>query len=82
MTPRELTALINGAVARAEASRDQAVWLAWHVASLSRAKRIPKLKQLLSRKKRKRQPQTWREQLAIAHLLNAAFGGETKVKDG
>ncbi|MGE4339148.1 MAG: hypothetical protein AB7E55_24710 [Pigmentiphaga sp.] len=42
-------------------------WLAWHVAALQRADKLPKLKTLLHREKSQApQRKSWQEQLAIA----------------
>ena len=47
MTPRETTLAIEGAVWRYEREHQQVAWLAWHVAALGRAKRLPSLRRLL-----------------------------------
>lgn len=39
-----------------------AAWLAWHVAALTRAKKLPRFDQFLPSKK-KEQAETWQEQL-------------------
>ncbi len=47
LTPRELSATIEGAVWRAKRDRERDVALAWHTVALDRRKRLPTLKQLL-----------------------------------
>lgn len=48
MTPRETKMAIEAAIWRDERQQRQALSLAWHTAALSRAKRLPSLKRLLS----------------------------------
>ncbi len=47
LTPAETLAAIDAAVWRAEQAQQRDVTLAWYVAGLQRAKRLPKLKSLL-----------------------------------
>jgi hypothetical protein len=63
-TPREAEARIRGAVMRLEREHDGRAWLAWHTAYLPSAKRRPKLKDLMTKRKPRRQ--TVEEQIAIA----------------
>lgn len=46
--------------------QNERAWLAWHVAALSRTKKLPDFKRLQVQKPRK--PQTWQEQLEIAKM--------------
>ena len=46
MTPRETVMAIEAAAWRAEQAQRGRAWLAWHVAALSRAKRMPPLARL------------------------------------
>ena len=46
-TPREIYATIQAAAWRLEQEHKRDVWLAWHVAALSRARRLPPLARLL-----------------------------------
>ena len=77
LTPRELALWLKG---RAQAKTDHwrmTMWGAWHIAAYSRAKKLPKLEPILRRMggaKRKRQ--TVEQQVALAEMLNAAFGGK------
>lgn len=50
LTPRETFMAIAAAVWREKRAREMDVALAWYIASLSRAKRLPPLKQLLKAK--------------------------------
>lgn len=56
-------------------------WLAWHVAALSRTKKLPKLESLFA-KTRRRKDQTPEQMLSMIRTLNAAFGGVVKEKKG
>lgn len=47
MTPNETLATIEARAWRAEQEGQRDLWLAWHIAALSRAKRLPSLKRLL-----------------------------------
>jgi len=51
--------------------------LAWHIAALSRQRRLPPLKSLITIKRERRQ--TWQEQLAIMKALTKA---NTERKNG
>lgn len=66
-TFREVAACIEE---RGEADRlehNDRAWMAWHIAALSRMKKLPKLAELLikPRKAQPVRPQTWQEQQAI-----------------
>jgi hypothetical protein len=47
MTPREIQAAIEADIWRRELVHRRDAWLAWHVAALSRAKRLPPLQRML-----------------------------------
>ena len=47
MTPRETNAAIEAFAWRVEREHRRDAWLAWHVAALSRARRLPPLRRLL-----------------------------------
>ena len=49
MTPREVVAYSRGVAQRDAMQQRLALAAAWHVAALSRAKRFPKLKELIRR---------------------------------
>lgn len=48
MTPRETMAVIRAAAWQLEQEQRGRAWLAWHIAVLSRAKKVPPLQALLS----------------------------------
>jgi hypothetical protein len=50
------------------------IYTAWHTAVLSRVKDIPSLDSLMAGTERKKE-QTNEEMMAMAKILNAAFGG-------
>lgn len=50
MTPRETVQVIEAAVWRSELEQRQQLALAWNTAALSRTKRMPSLRSLLSRR--------------------------------
>lgn len=53
MTPRDLSALFDGAEKRLAREQDARVELAWTVEVLARQKRLPSLRDLLGRRRRK-----------------------------
>lgn len=59
-----MRAIIGGAQDRLLREHNERAWLAWHVAALSRAKKMPKLKTMMS-KAASRRTQTWQEQMAV-----------------
>jgi hypothetical protein len=48
MTPRETFEVIDAANWRSDVDRKRDAWIAWHTAALSRAKRLPPLRRLIS----------------------------------
>lgn len=66
---------------KAEATVEQLTYVAWRVATLSRAKTIPPLKSLLSKIKSGRKPkQTPEQQMAIIQMWNGLLGGRVTNK--
>ena len=53
LTPREASTIMKGASKRLIREQNQTAWLAWHIAALERAKKLPKLETLLIKPKRK-----------------------------
>jgi len=47
LTPRETALVFEAATWRYEREHHQRAWLAWHMAALSRAKRLPSLKRFM-----------------------------------
>lgn len=54
LTPRETVQAIEAAAWRLEEEQRGRLWLAWHVAALSRARRLPSLAQILAPREGKR----------------------------
>jgi len=48
LTPRETYAVIEASSCRLEREHRRDAWLAWHIAALSRAKRLPPLQRLIA----------------------------------
>lgn len=66
---------IKASTYRLEREHNARAWLAWNTVALGRAKRLPPLEKLLIRRRSGRQ-QTPREQMQIARMITAAFGGK------
>lgn len=62
---------MRGALRRLEIEHDGRAWLAWHTAYLPAAKKRPKLKDLMVKRKPRRQ--SVEEQIAIAKQWTAAM---------
>jgi hypothetical protein len=78
LTPRELLAYSRGVAQRDTDRQRLAVAAAWHVAALSRAKRFPKLRELMRRITGPRQrPRvlTPKQQVNQLEAIALAFGG-------
>lgn len=73
---------MRGALRRLEIEHDGRAWLAWHTAYLPAAKRRPKLKDLMVKRKPRRQ--SVEEQIAIAKQWTAVLSRQAaaKQKDG
>lgn len=74
-TPRQIMTHFDAVRFRVEREHRARMSHAWHVAMLSRVKKIPPLDSLIGIKNVSRKRQDWREQKSIAMALNAAFGG-------
>lgn len=72
ITLREVSIVLKGAEAALRRRHDDAAWLAWHIEALSRTKKLPKLKEMLSAQPRKRRRMTPEEMVSMAHLWTAA----------
>ena len=59
-----------------EREHNERAWLAWHIAALTRAKKLPKLETLMHRRRGVATKQTPEQMLGIVKMLNAAFGGK------
>jgi hypothetical protein len=70
---------MRGAMQRLEIEHDARAWLAWHTAYLPAAKKRPKLKDLMVKRKARRQ--TVEEQIAIAKQWTAFMARKTGKGD-
>ena len=70
-----MVARLDGARRRLEAEQDGRAWMAWHVAALTRAAKLPDLKTLLVRSETKKQ-QSPQEQSISMDQLFLAWGGD------
>lgn len=72
--------MFEGARRRAEREHNDRAWLAWHTAAFSRVARLKPadLKKVQVRRAARREPQTWQQQLDIAKMWTAAFGGSIR----
>lgn len=88
MTLREISIVMAGAAKRIQ--REQSfleanAWLTAHLTMIGyhKPKKFPEFKKISSAKRaRKQRRQTWEEQKAVVHVLNAAFGGEVQEVNG
>ena len=55
LTYREIDEILEGNAARLKHEHNQRAWLAWHIAMMERANKLPRLDELLIRDKPKRQ---------------------------
>jgi len=77
-----MSALIQGRDIATRRAQNRSAWLAWHVAALSRTKKLPNLRKL--QVPDRRQTQTWQEQAAIFEMIARAHNKaiENKAKRG
>lgn len=75
LTPRELVVRLEGARRRLLSEQDGRVWLAWHVAALSRQSKLPDLASLLQ-DQTKKPAQTLKQQEISVEQLFLAWGGD------
>jgi len=73
LTPRAFNAAMIGASRRIRRERDLAAWQAWHIAALSRSKRLPSLEKMLGKRGKRQTP---REQAAALLHLAGAWGAD------
>ena len=59
LTPREIDVILGGAVARIRREHNELAWAAWHTGMIGRAKKPPRLKDMMDdgRKRRRQTPQ-------------------------
>lgn len=73
-TPRQINMHFAAAkVIKINAYNDRA-WVAYHVAMLTRMKKLPQYSRLIYKTPKK--PQAWQEQMKIVEFLNELYGGK------
>ncbi len=77
-TPAEINLLSKRHNENRKQHIDDLIYLAWHTEAFHRSKKLPKLKDLIGKSKKKNQPQTPEQMLNNIKLLNQAFGGQTE----
>lgn len=78
LTPREIARETLSHIRLLEREHDERAWLAWHIAALPRERKFPRLKQLMSQRKKPKKPQSPDIQLAQMRAMFLAFGGDPK----
>lgn len=69
-----MVARLEGARRRLSSEQDGRAWLAWHVAALTRAQKMPELSSMFEQQKRG--PQTAEQQEISLDQLFLAWGGD------
>lgn len=72
MTPAELLIKAEGYKRKQKEKYNDLIYLAWHTEAFARTEKLPSLDSLM----REKHEQTDEEMMAMAKVLNAAFGGE------
>ena len=70
-----MVARLEGARRRLSSEQDGRAWLAWHVAALTRAQKLPELSSMITQQQ-KQGPQTAEEQEISLDQLFLAWGGD------
>lgn len=75
-TPRLMALLVEGRKRRAEAEHNARAWAVWHIAALPKMKRMPPLKDLEAKNKRKpkRRIMTADAMLTLAQMWSSVAG--------
>ena len=74
LTAREISVILDASASRLKREHNDRAWMVWHIEALSRAKKLPKLKDLTHGATQKQtRRQTVEEQIAIAHRWTAAL---------
>lgn len=76
ITPFELNCYFRGHAKRVKEESKEKITIAYMIAALSRAKKMPKLEKLIEMPKKK---MTNEEMLNKVKILNGAFGGDVKI---
>lgn len=73
-TPRQVDRVFRACDRRLDRDHATRAWLAWHIAALTRAKRMPQLDKMLRKAAATpRRRQTWQEQMAIMGMWAATM---------
>ncbi|ORE90192.1 hypothetical protein ATO13_23191 [Stappia sp. 22II-S9-Z10] len=72
-TPRTFAAIVEGFGRRLEAEHNGRAWLVWHGEALHRVKKLPKLRDMLGRKRKPKRRQTPEEMMAAATAWHTAI---------
>jgi hypothetical protein len=75
-TPRELDLALRGVVAERERQEAAAIISGWVAAYCARSKKLPQLKSLLDKAKRKQKGQTVEEQLRTIRMITAMYSAK------
>jgi hypothetical protein len=77
LTYAEFAQLVEGYSCRRQERVNELIYLAWHIEAFHRQPgKLPDLNSLLHEPSKPQKQQTEEEMLAMAKMLNAAFGGE------
>jgi hypothetical protein len=73
-----MASIVEGKRRGAENAHQERAWLAWTIAALQRAKRMPALTEIAGKKKRapKRHAASAEALMTMAHMWTAATGGK------
>lgn len=75
-TVRTLDLAVQAMNTRARLEHNRRAWAVWHIAALSRAKKLPSLKRLMM--KEPPREQTWQQQAAMFEAFAAAHNARLK----
>lgn len=73
VTPREAAREMRGMAYRSRIEQDRIAWLAWHVEALARTKKLPPLKDMMTKKARRRSGEAEDPDILMANI-KLAFG--------
>lgn len=79
LTPAEFATVVEGFERAQRRKANESLFLAWHVAALSRDPELPKLEEILideDKKPEPKQPQTPEQMVAACKMIAAAYGGK------
>lgn len=76
MTQAELMALMEHFTKQQEEKTKELLWVTWNTAALIRVETMPEYEAWMKITKENPKEQTDEQMMAMARMLNAAFGGE------